>query len=132
MLTDEQFEKFKSNFNRLRGYTLTLEQYRYLRAVIDPQVKQEDYMKHVNGSGREDQLCKEAVFHFNKGHLADPTIPMWVIKAKGQTFYVDHVDAQIGFSTKETPDNNHTKGSLKFKNCLISIDDGVATITRGE
>lgn len=57
---------------------------------------------------------------------------MWVIKAKGQTFYVDHVESSIGFSTKETPDNSHTKGSIKFKNCLISIESNVATIARGE
>ena len=59
----------------------------------------------------------EIILHFNKMHLQDPTIPMWVIKAKGQTYYVNHIDmdAGIGFSTKETPDNPHTKGSLKFK-----------------
>ena len=50
-------------------------------------------------------------------HLQDSTIPMWVIKAKGETYYVHHVDvdAGVGFSTKETPNNPHTKGSLKFK-----------------
>ncbi len=62
----------------------------------------------------------EIIFHFNKQHLQDPTIPMWVIKTKGETYYVNHidVDAGIGFSTKETPDNPHTKGSLKFKGKL--------------
>ena len=64
--------------------------------------------------------------------MADPEIPMWVLKAKGQTYYVDHVDAQIGFSTKETPNNSHTKGSIKFKKCSVDINDGVATITGGE
>ena len=58
------------------------------------------------------------VFHFNKGHLKDSTIPMWVIKHKGKTYYVDHVTSNVGFSTKETPDNPHTKGSLKFKGSL--------------
>lgn len=54
------------------------------------------------------------VFHFNKAHLKDPSIPMWVLKHKGKTYYVDHVDFEegIGFSTKETPDNPHTKGRL--------------------
>jgi len=49
--------------------------------------------------------------------LQDPSIPMWVIKAKGETYYVDHVDMEsgVGFSTKETPDNPSTKGSIKFK-----------------
>lgn len=58
------------------------------------------------------------VFHFNKGHLKDPTIPMWVIKHKGKTYYVDHVISNVGFSTKETPNNSHTKGSIKFKGKL--------------
>lgn len=66
----------------------------------------------------------EIIFHFNKKHLEDPSIPMWVIKTRGETYYVDHleVDKGIGFSSKETPDNPHTKGSLKFKGRL-SIDD---------
>ena len=71
----------------------------------------------------------EIILHFNKMHLQDPTIPMWVIKAKGQTYYVNHidVDAGIGFSTKETPDNPSTKGSLKFKGKIIitTIDEGI-------
>jgi hypothetical protein len=53
-------------------------------------------------------------------HLQNPEIPMWVIKHKGQTYYVDHVDVSpgVGFSTKETPDNPHTKGSIKIKGKL--------------
>lgn len=59
----------------------------------------------------------EIVFHFNKKHLEDPNIPMWVIKTKGQSHYVNHVEVMpgVGFSTKETPDNPSTKGSIKFK-----------------
>ena len=71
----------------------------------------------------------EIILHFNKMHLQDPTIRMWVIKAKGQTYYVNHidVDAGIGFSTKETPDNPSTKGSLKFKGKIniTTIDEGI-------
>jgi hypothetical protein len=54
---------------------------------------------------------------------------MWVIKAKGETYYVNHVDVEsgVGFSTKETPDNIHTKGSLKFKGKLL-IKEGIALI----
>ena len=48
---------------------------------------------------------------------------MWVIKAKGETYYVNHVDVDCPFSTKETPDNPSTKGSLKFKDCCIEIDE---------
>jgi len=63
------------------------------------------------------------VFHFNKGFLKDPSIPMWVVKTKGKTYYVNHLEADIPWSTKETPDNEHTKGSIKFKNCLCTIDE---------
>lgn len=66
--------------------------------------------------------CKDLVFHFNKKHLEDETIPMWVIKTHGETFYVNHVSADLPWTTKETPDNTHTKGSIKFKECLLAID----------
>ena len=67
--------------------------------------------------------AKEVVFHFNKGHLADPDIPMWVIKCKGKSYYVNHVTCELPWTTKETPNNSHTKGSLKVKNCYVLIDD---------
>ena len=74
--------------------------------------------------------CKDVVFHFNKKHLEDQTVPMWVLKFHGETLYVNHVDAQMAWSTKETPDNNHTKGSLKFKNALLRVDENnEATLT---
>lgn len=63
------------------------------------------------------------MFHFNKASIFDPSIPMWVIKTKGETHYIHHLDAKCGFSTKETPDNPSTKGSIKFKNCYLTIDD---------
>ena len=64
---------------------------------------------------------EEIVFHFNKKHLENPTIPMWVVKCRGDTYYVNHIDVSpgVGFSTKETPDNPHTKGSIKFKANLM-------------
>ena len=75
--------------------------------------------------------CKDLVFHFNKGHLTDETIPMWVIKTHGVTMYVNHVTADIPWSTKETPGNEKTKGSIKFKKCKLTIDpDNNATISR--
>ena len=74
--------------------------------------------------------CKDAVFHFNKHHLVDPTTPMWIIKTGGKTYYVEHVEAKLPWSTKETPDNPATKGSIKFKNALLTIDDdNCATFT---
>jgi hypothetical protein len=63
------------------------------------------------------------VFHFNKKHLEDPTIPMWVIKTKGESYYVEHVSCDLPWTTKETPGNSHTKGSLKVKRCHLVIDD---------
>lgn len=67
------------------------------------------------------------VFHYNKKHNEDQTIPQWVIKVKGQTYYINHLESKIGFSTKETPDNQHTKGALQFKGKLeiIESDDGI-------
>lgn len=74
--------------------------------------------------------CKELVFHFNKKHLEDHTVPMWIIKAKGESYYVNHVTCELAWSTKETPDNSHTKGSIKIKKCLLVIDDdNCATIS---
>lgn len=54
---------------------------------------------------------------------------MWVLKVDGNTYYVEHVDFEgVSFSTKETPDNPHTKGSLKFKNVVLEIKDDVANV----
>ena len=55
---------------------------------------------------------------------------MWVLKFHGETYYVNHVDAKLPWSTKETPGNSHTKGSLKFKNALLTINElNEATLT---
>lgn len=48
---------------------------------------------------------------------------MWVVKCKGESYYVNHVSCSLPWSTKETPDNTHTKGSIKIKECLLTIDD---------
>jgi hypothetical protein len=57
---------------------------------------------------------------------------MWVLKTHGETYYVHHMDCQMPWSTKETPDNPHTKGSLKIKDCLLTIDSDTneATVTK--
>lgn len=70
------------------------------------------------------------IFHFNKAHLADPTIPMWTIKHRGTTYYVNHVTVEpgIGFKTKETPENPHTKGSIQLKGRLKIWQDEDNTI----
>lgn len=71
---------------------------------------------------------EQIVFHFNKKHLQEPTIPMWVVKCRGDTYYVNHIDVSpgVGFSTKETPNNPHTKGSIKFKaNLMIEEQNNI-------
>ena len=60
--------------------------------------------------------------------MQDPTIPMWVVKCKGETYYVDHLDSKVGFSTKETPGSEHTKGSLQFKGSLSLYKENNKTI----
>lgn len=64
------------------------------------------------------------VFHYNKAHNQDQTIPPWTIKYRGETYYVHHVSSKIGFDTKETPDNPHTKGSLMFRGQLEIKEEG--------
>ena len=68
-------------------------------------------------------------FHFNKKSLEFPFIPMWVLKAKGKTYYVNHVECNVPWSTRETPDHPSTKGSIRIKRGHLKIDDdGVANI----
>ena len=75
--------------------------------------------------------CKDVVFHFNKKHLEDEDIPMWVLKTQGESYYVNHVSCEMPWTTKETPDNSHTKGSIKIKDCLLIIDEtNSATISK--
>lgn len=69
------------------------------------------------------------VFHYNKKHNEDQTIPQWIIKHKGVTYYVNHLISTIGFSTKETPDNPATKAALQFVGKLTITEDNVAHIT---
>ena len=68
--------------------------------------------------------------HFNKKHLEFPQVPMWTLKAKGQSFYVCHLECAIPWSTKERPDDLSTKGMIRIKRGNIHIDNsGTATIT---
>jgi hypothetical protein len=69
------------------------------------------------------------VFHFNKAHNLDQSIPPWIIKVNGETQYVNHIHIApgLGFTTKETPDNVHTKASCVVKGTL-TIVDGEAVI----
>jgi hypothetical protein len=74
--------------------------------------------------------CDKVEFHFNKKNLEYPWIPMWVVKTKGNTYYVNHVNANCPWTTRETPDNESTKGSIRFRRCELHIDaEGIATLT---
>lgn len=76
----------------------------------------------------ENDKAERVVFHYNKAHNKDTSIPTWVVKSKGDTFYVHHLESSVGFRTKETPDSEHTKGSLQFKGKLkLQEEDGVIT-----
>lgn len=68
------------------------------------------------------------VFHFNKKHLEDSNVPMWVVKYKGETFYIHHLESTIGFSTKESISNPVTKGSLMFRGKLSIVEQDGQTI----
>ena len=74
----------------------------------------------------------DVVFHFNKKSLQDPSVPPWILKAKGKSWYVQHVTCDLPWSTKETPDSAHTQGSIKVKKACVTIDDqNHAHITSG-
>jgi hypothetical protein len=74
----------------------------------------------------------DIIFHFNKAHNTDKTIPAWIVKHKGVTHYVNHIEVQDGvaWSTKETPDNEHTKGSIKFKGNLELVQENESLIAK--
>lgn len=76
------------------------------------------------------ESCKNVDFHFNKKHLEHDFVPMWIVKAKGASYYVHHVESRATWTTRETPDHPATKGAIRFKTCNVSISaDGVATIS---
>lgn len=67
--------------------------------------------------------AKEAVFHFNKKSISDATIPPWILKTRGESWYVSHVTCEVPWSTKETPTNSHTQAAIKLKNVYVQITD---------
>ncbi len=76
--------------------------------------------------------CRNIDFHFNKGSLEFPFLPMWTLKARGMTFYINHIDAQIPWSTRELPEGS-TRGMIRLKNGDITIDvEGNATIVQSQ
>ena len=67
--------------------------------------------------------AKQVLFNFNKKHLEDQHIPMWMLTFSGEQYYVDHVDCRLPWSTRERPDHPSTKGTIVLKNCLVTIDE---------
>lgn len=65
--------------------------------------------------------CATVDFHFNRGHTEFPDLPMWIVKAKGQTYYVHHLTATCAWSTREVPSGS-TRGMLRFRHCDLRID----------
>ncbi|AUZ95033.1 hypothetical protein FDI40_gp254 [Agrobacterium phage Atu_ph07] len=62
-------------------------------------------------------------FHFNKKHLQYPdVVPMWILKAKGSTYYLNHIDCSTPWTTRERPEHQSTKGSIRIKKGTIEID----------
>lgn len=74
--------------------------------------------------------CAAIDMHFNKAHLQYPdTIPRWVVKTKGRTYYVHHIDSQVGWSSRELSEGS-TLGMIRLRHCRLEIDeDGNARIT---
>lgn len=69
-------------------------------------------------------------FHFNKKSLEWSFLPMWTLKAKGRSYYVNHINSEVASSTRETPDNPSTKGSIRIPRGTIRFSpDGTATIS---
>jgi hypothetical protein len=70
-------------------------------------------------------------FHFNKGSIEFPFLPAWIVKCKGKSYYLHHVDFDCLGTTRETPEHPSTKGSMRFRQCSLELRaDGTASIKR--
>jgi hypothetical protein len=78
--------------------------------------------------------CPMIDFHFNKGSIEFPSLPSWVLKTKGKSYYVHHVDfSAANGTTRETPEHPSTKGAIRFRHCTLTLNaDGSARITPKE
>ena len=74
--------------------------------------------------------CRTIDIHWNVGSKEFSDLPMWILKARGKIWYINHMDSDCPWSTRETPDAS-TKGSLRFKDCSLHIAaNGHATISK--
>jgi hypothetical protein len=137
METSEQRDKICDNIGRM------IEEHQHKRAIARKLMtaletakirwqKIKDMRKGIAEQAGEFPLeieGKNIDFHFNKASIEFDFIPMWVVKARGKSFYVHHMECLAGFTTRETPDHPSTKGSLRVKRGTLSIDaQGNATI----
>lgn len=67
--------------------------------------------------------CRNIDFHFNKGHAEFPFLPLWTIRAKGRSYYVNEVTFDAPCTTKERASGS-TKGVLRFSRGNVMIDKG--------
>lgn len=75
--------------------------------------------------------CPLVDFHFNKGVIEFDFLPSWILKTKGKTYYVTHVDFDCAGTTRETLDHPSTKGSMRFRRVDIMLNmNGSATVVR--
>lgn len=129
---DLPLSSFKSHYLAAGGETTGHCELMSAQAIINA-LTEDEYnllIKRANKVIREEKPYR-VVFHYNKQHNLDQTIPPWIVKSKGKTYYVHHFTSQVGFSTKETPENPHTKGSLQCVGFLHINQEGdsvVATV----
>jgi hypothetical protein len=71
-------------------------------------------------------------FHFNKGNLIYADMPSWIVKARGKTYLLHHVDIINGTVTTRENLGGGTKGMLRIKNAVLEIDKDGAAVIRGE
>lgn len=92
-----------------------------------------DMQKSIDNQGFPITIeAKRVDFSYNRGHNEFAFLPRWIVKAKGQTFYVDHIDSKVGFNTREL-DEGSTRGMLRFNRCVVHIsEERIATITPTE
>lgn len=69
-------------------------------------------------------------FHFNRGAIEFPFLPMWTLKTRGKTYYIQHLDASgVVMTTRETPEHPSTKGAIRFRRGRLTLNpDGTATL----
>jgi hypothetical protein len=61
--------------------------------------------------------------HYNVVSNTFPFMPRWTVKANGKSYYCPHIDAQMGFSTRELEEGS-TRGMLRFRGVALTITEG--------